>query len=91
VEPKSDFEGDNARLKDCEIRWYRYRLGAAAADEYCGVYWTGLTVTKNEDKYLLSDWDGKTKEINDTNPDGTNKVDENGNEIMKQVPDYGEI
>ena len=91
VEPKSDFEGDNARLKDCEIRWYRYRLGAAAADEYCGVYWTGLTVTKNEDKHLLSDWDGKTKEINDTNLDGTHKVDENGNEIMKQVPDYGEI
>lgn len=22
-----------------EIRWYRYSVGAAAADEYCGVYW----------------------------------------------------
>lgn len=54
VEPESDFQGENARLKDCEIRWYRYRLGAAAADEYCGVYWTKLYVKKQEDKYLLS-------------------------------------
>lgn len=22
-----------------EIRWYRYQIGAAATDEYCGVYW----------------------------------------------------
>jgi hypothetical protein len=22
-----------------EIRWYKYSVGAAAADEYCGVYW----------------------------------------------------
>lgn len=22
-----------------EIRWYKYQIGAAAADEYCGVYW----------------------------------------------------
>lgn len=22
-----------------EIRWYKYQVGAAAADEYCGVYW----------------------------------------------------
>ena len=55
VEPDADFYGENPRLNDCEIRWYRYRLGAAAADEYCGVYWTGLTVTQQDDKFLLSD------------------------------------
>ena len=22
-----------------EVRWYRYSIGAAAADEYCGIYW----------------------------------------------------
>jgi hypothetical protein len=22
-----------------EVRWYRYSVGAAAADEYCGIYW----------------------------------------------------
>lgn len=82
VEPESDFQGDNPRLKDCEIRWYRYRLGAAAADEYCGVYWTGLTITKNEDKYLLSDWDGKLKTITVTESDGE--------VVTKKVPDYGE-
>ena len=54
VKPESDFYGNNPRLKDCEIRWYRYRLGAAAADGYCGVYWTKLYVKKQEDKYLLS-------------------------------------
>lgn len=30
-------------LKDSfEIRWYRYQLGAPAADEYCGIYWTRI-------------------------------------------------
>ena len=82
VEPESDFYGNNPRLKDCEIRWYRYKLGAAAADEYCGVYWTGLTITKNEDKYLLSDWDGKLKTITVTESDGE--------VVTKEVPDYGE-
>ena len=82
VEPESDFYGNNPRLKDCEIRWYRYKLGAAAADEYCGVYWTGLTITKNEDKYLLSDWDGKLKTITVTESDG--KI------VTKEIPDYGE-
>lgn len=64
VNPERDFDlnKETAQLKDCEIRWYRYKLGAAAADEYCGVYWTGLTVTKDGDKYLLSDWDGKLGE-----------------------------
>ena len=82
VEPDSDFYGNNPRLKDCEIRWYRYKLGAAAADEYSGVYWTGLTITKNEDKYLLSDWDGKLKTITVTEGDGE--------VVSKEVPDYGE-
>lgn len=82
VEPESDFYGNNPRLKDCEIRWYRYKLGAAAADEYCGVYWTGLTITKNEDKYLLSDWDGKLKTITVTESDGE--------VVTKEIPDYGE-
>jgi hypothetical protein len=22
-----------------EVRWYKYRVGAAATDEYCGIYW----------------------------------------------------
>lgn len=25
-----------------EIRWYRYKVGAPAADSYCGVYWTRI-------------------------------------------------
>ena len=25
-----------------EIRWYRYKVGAPAADAYCGVYWTRI-------------------------------------------------
>lgn len=82
VEPETDFVGDSPRLEDCEIRWYRYRLGAAAADEYCGVYWTGLTVTKQDDKFLLSDWNGKVKTITITESD--RKV------VDKEVPDYGE-
>lgn len=29
----------NQKDTQYEIRWYKYRVGAAAADEYCGVYW----------------------------------------------------
>ena len=29
-------EGDQPNY---EVRWYRYRVGAAAADSYCGIYW----------------------------------------------------
>lgn len=35
----SKLEDDNTDYK-YEVRWYRYEIGAAAADEYCGVYWT---------------------------------------------------
>lgn len=30
------------KINDFEIRWYRYELGAPAADEYCGLYWTRI-------------------------------------------------
>lgn len=29
-----------------EVRWYRYQIGAAAADKYCGVYWTKIDENK---------------------------------------------
>lgn len=29
-----------------EVRWYRYRVGAAAADSYSGIYWERLGVKK---------------------------------------------
>ena len=29
-------------LEGCEVRWYRYALGAPSADEYSGVYWTKI-------------------------------------------------
>lgn len=35
-------EDDNVDYK-YEVRWYRYEIGAAAADEYCGVYWAYAT------------------------------------------------
>jgi hypothetical protein len=25
-----------------EIRWYRYEVGKAASDSYCGAYWTQI-------------------------------------------------
>lgn len=28
--------------KDYEVRWYRYKIGASAADSYCGTYWTRI-------------------------------------------------
>ena len=39
-----------------EVRWYRYRVGAAAADEYCDIYWQRMYVEKLEKEYLLRDW-----------------------------------
>jgi hypothetical protein len=42
-----------------EIRWYKYRVGAAAADPYCGIYWERMCVKKEnidgKDVYLLCD------------------------------------
>lgn len=31
-----------------EIRWYKYILGSAAADEYCGVYWDRINPTSGK-------------------------------------------
>lgn len=91
VEKTRDLIGDSPRLKDCEIRWYRYQLGTPAADEYSGVYWTGLTVTKNEDKYILSPWDGKTKEIEVKDALGVLEIDpDTGQPKSRTVPDFGE-
>jgi len=41
-----------------DIRWYRYELGAAAADEYSGVYWTRIDETDPSvsDTYLINDY-----------------------------------
>ena len=50
-----------------EVRWYRYRVGAAAADEYCGIYWERMYVEKLEKEYLLRDWNE------------TDKIDEEAN------------
>lgn len=40
------FDGNPKQIKELdsnsEIRWYRYRIGAAAADNYCGVYWESI-------------------------------------------------
>lgn len=32
----------NSDLKSYEVRWYRFKMGAASADEYSGVYWTKI-------------------------------------------------
>lgn len=36
----------NQVLSDWEIRWYRFNMGAPSADEYSGVYWERLPITK---------------------------------------------
>ena len=88
VEPETDF---TSALTDCEIRWYRYRLGAAAADEYSGVYWIGMTVTKKDGKFILTDWDGKTETVEKLDDEGKVIVDKNtGEKIMITRPVYGE-
>jgi len=45
-------------FKEVEIRWYRYELGASAADEYCGVYWTRIDNDDSEKSttYLINDY-----------------------------------
>ena len=30
-----------------EVRWYRYHIGAAATDPYCGIYWERMYVDEN--------------------------------------------
>lgn len=40
------FDGNPKQIKELdsnsEIHWYRYHVGAAAEDDYCGVYWEGI-------------------------------------------------
>ena len=44
------------KYSNYEVRWYRYRVGAAAADSYCGIYWERMYVEKQENNYLLRSW-----------------------------------
>ncbi len=37
-----DSKAYTTMLEGCEVRWYRYALGAPSADEYSGVYWTKI-------------------------------------------------
>ena len=44
------------KYSNYEVRWYRYRVGAAAADSYCGIYWERMYVEKQEGNYFLRNW-----------------------------------
>lgn len=47
---------------DYEIRWYKYELGHASADEYSGVYWKNLSVQEvinGKSSYSIKDEDWK--------------------------------
>ena len=79
VVKESDF---TERLQGCEIAWYRYNLGAAASDAYCGVYWKRLSVDESGN---LIDYDGKTKKVFE------DVIQEDGSvvSVEKEYPDYG--
>ncbi len=81
VNPMIDFI-ESGRLSDCEIRWYRYKLGAASADEYSGIYWQRLYVEKSGEDYILSNYNGQTIE--------KKSVGDNNEEIVQSIPFYGE-
>lgn len=41
--PKNMVAADEGKTNvPYEVRWYRYKVGAPAADTYCGVYWTRI-------------------------------------------------
>lgn len=46
-----------------EVRWYRYQLGAASADEYSGVYWKYLSI-QTSDANVIKDPDWEFYNIN---------------------------
>ena len=48
-----DDEGTEAPRAQYEIRWYRYRVGAAAADQYSNIYWERMYVDENK---ILQPW-----------------------------------
>lgn len=79
VVKESDF---TERLQGCEIAWYRYHLGAAASDAYCGVYWKRLSIDENGN---LIDYDGKIKKVFE------DVIQEDGSvvSVEKEYPDYG--
>lgn len=42
-EPVDMIAASDKTTESYEVRWYRYRVGAVAADEYCGIYWEKIT------------------------------------------------
>ena len=38
-----------------EIRWYKYILGCAAADEYCGVYWDRINPSNGKRLFYINE------------------------------------
>lgn len=46
------------KYSNYEVRWYRYRVGAPAADEYCGVYWEQVNILTEEQ------WNSALVEVN---------------------------
>lgn len=50
---KKEFEGESPY----EIRWYKYTLGADAADEYSSVYWERITTP------VETEWEQKLQEV----------------------------
>lgn len=48
---------ENRKNIDYEIRWYKYRVGVPAVDEYCGIYWEYVekeNISEDNFTYILN-------------------------------------
>ena len=76
----------------CEIRWYRFEMGAASADEYSGVYWKrDLDPTKDLDyinKQCESFNELKTKVLTEKTVEQMKTIVE---DLLKKYPLHNEI
>lgn len=68
--------GDKADELDYEIRWYRYHIGAPAADEYCGIYWDRINSYTDLEKELQEKIEEITKDESIDTNEKTKKVNE---------------
>lgn len=91
VSSSRDFS--KGELENCQIRWYRYKLGAASADEYSGIYWTRLYANTINGKNVLQTTPLKASETEQTqalenivfDPDVTTQTEQ-----LKAILFYGE-
>lgn len=98
--PLDGIKNSDKIKENYEIRWYRYEIGAAASDKYCGIYWKQYNPI--EDKKIINlsfspetEWQREKIKVIILVGEGDNLIPYRSNEIIfeneEEVPSYSTI